>query len=45
MHCKLLQATAGFDRGQTREIFEKQENYLKGKTDIFIVQGLILLIY
>ena len=31
-----------FDRGQTREICEKQEKYFKGKVVTFTVQSLIL---
>ena len=31
-----------FDRGQTREICEKQEKYFKGKVVTFPVQSLIL---
>ena len=34
-----------FDRGQTREICEKQEKYLKGKAVTFTVQSLILCQY
>ena len=33
------------DRGQTREICEKQEKYLKGKVVTFTVQSLILCQY
>ena len=33
------------DRGQTREICEKQENYFKGKVVTFTVQSLILYKY
>ena len=33
------------DRGQTREICEKQEKYFKGKVDIFTVQRFILYQY
>ena len=38
MHRKL-------DRGQTREIWEKQEKYFKGKVVTLTVQGLILYQY
>ena len=34
-----------FDRGQTREICEKQEKYFKGKVVTFTVQSLILYQY
>ena len=34
-----------FDRGQTREICEKQENYFKGKVVTFTVQSLLLYQY
>ena len=37
-----LERGFGFDRGQTREICEKQEKYFKGKIVIFAVQSLIL---
>ena len=33
------------DRGQTREICEKQENYFKGKVVTFTVQSLLLYQY
>ena len=33
------------DRGQTREICEKQENYFKGKVATFTVQSLLLYQY
>ena len=32
---------ASLDRGQTREISEKQEKYFKGKAGTFAVQRLI----
>ena len=34
-----------FDRGQTREICEKQEKYFKGKVVTFTVHSLILYQY
>ena len=34
-----------FDRGQTREICEKQEKYRKGKAVTFTVQSFILYQY
>ena len=37
--------SCGFDRGQTREICEKQENYFKGKVVTFTVQSLLLYQY
>ena len=42
-------STRGFriklDRGQTREICEKQEKYFKGKVIVFTIQRLILYQY
>ena len=39
------QVPTRFDRGQTREICEKQEKYFKGKVVTFTVQRLILYQY
>ena len=36
---------AGVDRGQTREICEKQEKYFKGKVFTLTVQSLIIYQY
>ena len=38
-------AESGLDRGQTREICEKQEKYFKGKVVTFTAQSLILYQY
>ena len=40
-----LHACSPLDRGQTREICEKQENYFKGKVVTFTVQSLLLYQY
>ena len=39
------ETTLPFDRGQTREIGEKQEKYFKGKVVTLTVQSLILYQY
>ena len=41
----LLKGLCNLDRGQTKEICEKQEKYFKGKVVIFTVQSLILYQY
>ena len=42
---QMVQVTCGHDRGQTREICEKQENYSKGKVVTFTVQSLLVYQY
>ena len=45
MHPKWISHIVTFDSGQTRQICEKQEKYLKGKVVTFTVQSLILCQY